>query len=143
MITVRLAFCGRPPSVWLSHCYYLSVTVETNVKITLNATEHFVTLKIEGRVADVFVAEFQRVWQKLVPSIGQRKFSIDLRGVTFMDSAGRQQLAQIYAQTGAEFVAITPMTKYFVEEAMQAQETDSLRETTGGYDERSLRIGIE
>ena len=113
------------------------------MKITINATEHFVTLKIEGRVADVFVAEFQRAWQKLVPSIGERKFSIDLRGVTFMDSAGRQQLAQIYAQTGAEFVAITPMTKYFVEEAMQAQETDSLRETTGGYDERSLRIGAE
>ena len=113
------------------------------MKITIDASEHFVTLKIEGRVADVFVAEVQRAWQGLVPSIGQRKFSVDLRGVTFMDSAGRQQLAQIYAQTGAEFIATTPMTKYFVEEAMHAQRADSQSEATGGYDERSLRIGIE
>jgi hypothetical protein len=38
---------------------------------------------------------------------------------------GRRLLAEIHAKTGAEFLADTPMTKYFAEEAMQGIRTNS------------------
>jgi anti-anti-sigma regulatory factor len=95
------------------------------VRITIHDGEKLVTLKIEGRVSDPLTSEVNRSWQELTPSLGSRKLSVDLRGVTFMDAAGRHLLAEIHAKTGAEFLADTPMTKYFAEEAMQGIRTNS------------------
>ena len=78
------------------------------------------TLKIEGRAVDSVIGELDRAWLDLPSNLGSRKLLVDLRGVTFMDRAARNFLAKIYAETGAEFLANTPMTKYFAEEAMQA-----------------------
>jgi anti-anti-sigma regulatory factor len=89
------------------------------VRITIHNGDKLVTLKIEGRAAEPLVAELDRAWQDLAPSLGSRTLSVDLRGVTFMDMTGRQLLAEIHAKTGAEFLADTPMTKYFAEEAMR------------------------
>jgi hypothetical protein len=95
------------------------------VKITIQEADRAVTLKIEGRATEPLVAELHRAWQDLAASVGSRKLSVDLRGVTFMDATGRRLLAEIHAKTGAEFLADTPMTKYFAEEAMQGIRTDS------------------
>ena len=95
------------------------------VKISVQETEKVVTLKVEGRAAEPMVAEFHRAWQDVVPSLGSRKLLVDLRGVTFMDTTGRHLLAEIHAKTGAEFLADTPMTKYFAEEAMRGTRTNS------------------
>ena len=94
------------------------------MKITIQEADRAVTLKIEGRATEPLVAELHRAWQDLAASVGSRKLSVDLRGVTFMDATGRR-LAEIHAKTGAEFLADTPMTKYFAEEAMQGIRTDS------------------
>jgi anti-anti-sigma regulatory factor len=95
------------------------------VRITIHEADKIVTLKIEGRVVDLLTSELERSWQELAPSLGSKKLSVDLRGVTFMDSAGRRLLAEIHAKTGAEFLADTPMTKYFAEEAMRGIRTNS------------------
>lgn len=95
------------------------------MKVTIHEIDKSVTLKIEGRAAEPLVAELHRVWQDLAPSLGSRRLSVDLRGVTFMDTSGRRLLAEIHAKTGAEFLADTPMTKYFAEEAMQGIRTNS------------------
>jgi ABC-type transporter Mla MlaB component len=79
-----------------------------------------ITLKIEGRVTGPKVSELDRAWQDLAPSLGSRKLSVDLRGVTFMDTAGRSVLADIHSKTKADFLADTPMTKYFADEAKQS-----------------------
>jgi anti-anti-sigma regulatory factor len=95
------------------------------MRITIHEVDKIVTLKIEGRVAEPLIAEFERAWQQLARSLGSKKLSVDLRGVTFMDAAGRHLLAEIHAKTGAEFLADRPMTKYFAEEAMQGIPTNS------------------
>jgi anti-anti-sigma regulatory factor len=89
------------------------------MKITIHKAENIVTLKIEGRIVGPLVPEFDRSWQDLAPSLGSRKLSVDLCGVTFVDAAGRQLLAEIHHKTGAEFIADRPLTKYYAEEAMQ------------------------
>jgi len=95
------------------------------LKITIHEVGEFVTLKIEGRVVGPKVPELDRAWQELAPSLGSRKLSVDLRGVTFMDTTGRRLLAEIHNKTGAEFLADTPMTKYFAGEAKQGIRTNS------------------
>jgi hypothetical protein len=46
-----------------------------------------------------------------------------LREVTFADGAGRQLLYEIYRVTRANFLADTPMTKFFAEEAMRGRSS--------------------
>jgi hypothetical protein len=82
-------------------------------------------MKIEGKIAGHLVPELHRAWQDLAPSLGQRKLLVDLRGVTHVDGTGRHLLAEIHAKTGAEFLADTPLTKYFAEEAQQGIRTRS------------------
>ena len=95
------------------------------MRITIQETGNAVTLKIEGRVAKPLIAELDRTWQGLVPSLGSRKLSVDLSGVTFMDTTGRRLLAEIHAKTGADFIADTPLTKYYAEEALHGIRANS------------------
>ena len=84
-----------------------------------------ITVKIEGKVAGPNVSVLHLAWQDLVPTLGQRKLLVDLRGVTHVDGTGRDLLAEIHGRTGAKFVADTPLTKYFAEEAEQGIRTES------------------
>ena len=95
------------------------------MRITIHEGDKGVTLKIEGRAAEPMVAELDRAWQQLTSSLGSRRLSVDLRGVTFMDATGRHLLAEIHDKTGAEFLADRPMTKYFAEEAVRGGRTNS------------------
>jgi ABC-type transporter Mla MlaB component len=94
------------------------------VTIHQHEGEH-VTLKIEGVVAGLHVPELHRAWRELAPSLGERMLRVDLRGVMHVDRTGRILLAEIHAKTGAEFLADTPLTKYFAEDARQGIRTGS------------------
>jgi ABC-type transporter Mla MlaB component len=89
-----------------------------------------VTLRIEGKVAGLRVPELDRAWRDLAPSLGARRLQVDLRGVTHVDETGQNLLAEIYAHTGAEFLADTPLTKYFAERAQQEIRMNSDRAST-------------
>jgi anti-anti-sigma regulatory factor len=80
-------------------------------------------MKIEGKIAGANVSVLEKAWLVLVPSLGQRRLLVDLRGVMHVDGTGRDLLAEIHAKTGAEFVADTPLTKHFAEEARQGMRT--------------------
>lgn len=84
-----------------------------------------ITLKIEGRIAGLPVTELHRAWQELAPTLREKKLLVDLCGVTHVDATGRSVLAEIHARTGAKFLADTPLTKYFAEEAQQGIRTIS------------------
>lgn len=87
------------------------------LRISIQDDPEYVILKLEGRVVGPWVEELERAWRPLIPSLGAKKLRIDLRGVSYMDTNGRKILAEIYKQTGADFLADTPMTKYFADEA--------------------------
>ena len=89
------------------------------MKVTIHNEPQAVTLKIEGRVAGAFVPELRRAWDNLLPSLNARKLIVDLCGTTFLDADGMQVLAEICNKTAAEFVATSPLTKYFAEQAMR------------------------
>ena len=86
-------------------------------RITVQEEPDGTTLRLEGRVVGPWVAELNRSWPALISSLGYRKLLVDLCGVTHVDRDGMRILADIHKATGARFVADTPMTKYFAEEA--------------------------
>ena len=78
-----------------------------------------VILKIEGRIAGPNVPVLLQAWMELAPSLGEQRLLVDLRDVMYVDELGRSLLADIHAMSGAEFVADTPLTKHFAEQAHQ------------------------
>lgn len=81
-------------------------------------------IQIEGKIAGRQVAELERAWQEAELTLGNSKLSLDIRGVTYLDEGARQLLAGIFAKTRAEFIADTPLTKYFAAQAQQSVPTD-------------------
>jgi anti-anti-sigma regulatory factor len=84
-----------------------------------------VTVKVEGRLLRTTAPELDRAFQHLAPSLNGRRLVIDLRGLTFADQNGKQSLASIHSSTGAEFLANTPLTKYYAEMAQQDRAANS------------------
>lgn len=87
------------------------------LRITVEEKPDMTVLKLEGRVVGIGTTEFQRAWESLAASLGSRKLRVDLCGVTHMDADGTRVLADIHKKTNADFLADTPMNKYFVHEA--------------------------
>jgi anti-anti-sigma regulatory factor len=95
------------------------------VRVTIQQlTGEGVIFKIEGKIAGPSVSALDQAWRDSEASLEQRKLLVDLRGVTYVDGAGRKLLAEISEATGAVFVGDTPLTKYFAEEAQKAFERD-------------------
>jgi hypothetical protein len=90
------------------------------LRITVQEDPQSVAIKLEGKVAGSWVGEFERTWHSLEPSWSSKKFSLDLRGVSFLDGEGRGLIRKIYEKTGTAFLTNSPLTTYFAEEAMQA-----------------------
>ena len=87
-------------------------------------------MKLEGKLAGAYVEEFRRAWLALAPAVSQRKLSLDLRGLTFIDERGLQVLREVRGATRAAVLADTPLTKHFADLAMQAPTNDDEGELT-------------
>jgi ABC-type transporter Mla MlaB component len=89
------------------------------LKITVDEKPKQLTLKLEGRIAGPWVAEFKRTWHSLAPSLDSKKLSLDLRGVTQLDAEGQRLLSEMYAKTGADFQTNSLEMEFRVQEVMQ------------------------
>jgi len=87
-------------------------------------------MQIEGKIAGRQVAELNRAWREAEPVFEESKLVLDIRGITYLDDNALSLLAEIFAKTRAEFVADTPLTKYFAEQAVRGlqPENGNLRE---------------
>jgi hypothetical protein len=89
------------------------------LRITIHEGAKAQTIQLEGKIVGPWVEEFNRTWHSLAPSLGSKELHLDLRGVAFVDVKGRQLLREIYQTTHACFLANSPLTKYFADEAMK------------------------
>jgi anti-anti-sigma regulatory factor len=89
------------------------------LKITVHENAMVQTIQLEGKIIGSWVEELNRVWHTLAPSPGSKKLHLDLRGVTFVDTKGRQLLHEIHQKTNASFLCDSPLTEYFAEDAMR------------------------
>lgn len=89
------------------------------LRITIHEGVKAQTIQLEGKIAGPWVEEFNRTWHSLAPSLGSKQLHLDLRSVAFVDAKGRQLLREIYQKTNACFLADSPLTRYFADDAMQ------------------------
>jgi ABC-type transporter Mla MlaB component len=85
------------------------------MRITQQQDGETITLKIEGRLVGEWANEMKRCWNEVKNDARSRGIRIDLTDVTFIDVAGRELLAQMFA-SGAVAVAANVMTKAVVEQ---------------------------
>ena len=89
---------------------------QRTLRITIQESQAAIEIKLEGRIAGLWVAELARTWAEIMPLQNSRRMSIDLRNTTYADAGGIQVLRDIYAQTAADLVTSTPWTQYLAEE---------------------------
>src|SRR5262245_30616863 len=101
------------------------------MRITRQQDSETITLKIEGCLASEWVNEMKRCWDEVRTDARHRAIRIDLTDVIFIDAAGRELLAQIFA-SGAIAGAANVMTKAVVEQLTskaQVNQSDQSEQT--------------
>lgn len=83
------------------------------LRITTAEDSHATTFRLEGKLAGPWVRELEECWRSGACGL-HRGLRIDLREVTFIDTAGKELLAKLH-QDGAELVAADCMTKAIIE----------------------------
>jgi ABC-type transporter Mla MlaB component len=106
------------------------------MRITRQQDGETITLKIEGRLAGEWVDEMKRCWDEVKTAARQRVIRIDLTDVTFIDVAGRDLLAQIFA-SGAIAGAANVMIKAVLE-----QLTSKAQVNQSGQSRQSGQLGM-
>ena len=94
------------------------------LRITVQEGERTQTIKLEGKIVGPWVEEFNRTWHSLMPSLSSKELHLDLCGVAFVDAKGRELLREIYQKANARFLADSPLTRYFADDAMQRSPKD-------------------
>ena len=93
------------------------------LRVTIHDSPGELRLRLEDRLAGPWVREVELCWQTAQSITRNRKVTIDLRDVDFVDSAGEQLLAAIH-EHGAMLVATGLVTKTLVSKITgEAQET--------------------
>jgi len=70
------------------------------LRITTDKKRGKITLSVEGRLAGPSVGTLERCWRELRAASPSEKFGINLCGVSFIDTAGKVLLKEIYRQGG-------------------------------------------
>jgi anti-anti-sigma regulatory factor len=74
------------------------------LKITIHDAASPLRVQLEGRLAGAWVSELEQCWRTATANHPNRKFSVDLTNVTFIDQAGRY-LLQLMHRDGVRLVA--------------------------------------
>jgi len=68
------------------------------LKITTHHETGSVTFQLEGKLIPPWVQELERHWQAVAASVAERRLTVDLAGVSFVDLSGKELLARMCGQ---------------------------------------------
>lgn len=85
------------------------------LRITTSDQPENITLKLESKLAGLWVLELSHLLANVYSENPDRSFVIDLTSITFIDNAGRALLTTM-AQRGARLVAADCLTRAIVAE---------------------------
>ena len=85
------------------------------LRITADEKPRVLTFRLEGRLEGAWAAELEKCWRGMAAMEVRPALRVDLTGVTFVDAAGKAQLADLHRQ-GAEFIAGDCVTRALVTE---------------------------
>jgi len=85
------------------------------LRITIHDNPEVLTFQLEGKLAGPWVQELRDCWESKLASRRSSATRLDLRGVTFVDTSGKQLLAELHHQQ-AELLATGCLMKAVVAE---------------------------
>jgi hypothetical protein len=94
------------------------------LRITVQNNAESVTFQLEGKLAGPWVRVVENCWRSTLASGQPARRRVDLKGVTFIDAAGKEILAVLHAQ-GAELIAAGCLTRAIVAEIQNASHTSA------------------
>src|SRR5580700_6916604 len=97
----------------------------TMLRITTEKKRGRTVLGVEGRLAGAWVETLAQCWRTRVP---EEKFSVDLCGVSFIDTAGKMLLKEIHEQ-GGKLIAEGCLNQAIVQEIAGRERSGK----TGGW----------
>src|SRR3974390_685771 len=95
---------------------------ESMLRITTENKKGKTLLRLEGKITGPHVATLEQCWRDLSAASPKQKFSVDLCGVSYIDSAGKALLREMH-RLGAHFVAVGCLNQAIVDEISQAEES--------------------
>ena len=96
------------------------------LRITIHNEATRRTFQLEGKVAGAWVEELERCWQNTLATPGGPAIRFDLTGVTFIDTAGKEFLADRYAD-GAELIVAGCQMRAFAADIANAPKANAQR----------------
>jgi hypothetical protein len=85
------------------------------LKITLISSASGITFRLEGKLAGPWVGELERHWYPAIAGNENKRLTVDLSGLTFVNAEGRELLAWMYRR-GAALKASNYTTRCLVEQ---------------------------
>ena len=85
------------------------------LRITTHEYPPVQLLRLEGRLEGPSVEVLDKCWRGVPNGSGGNRLCLDLKGVTFIDAAGKSLLAAMH-ERGAQFIAGNLVTKAIVAE---------------------------
>jgi hypothetical protein len=89
------------------------------LRITVHDSPEQLVLKLEGKLAGVWVTELEDCWRGAASSAGGRPLQVDLSDVDGVDAAGKYLLV-LMSKAGARLVAPGSVMSQLVEEVTAA-----------------------
>jgi anti-anti-sigma regulatory factor len=96
------------------------------LRITIHNEPARRTFQLEGKLAGPWVDELERCWQSTLATPGTHAVRFDLTGVTFIDAAGKEFLAEGYAD-GAELIVAGCQMRAIAAEIANAPQANAQR----------------
>jgi ABC-type transporter Mla MlaB component len=97
------------------------------LKITLHDTANELRLRLEGKLAGLWVAELGQCWQTAASTTAGRRTVLDLREVDFVDEEGQALLCRM-SRAGVKFLTATPLIRDIVTRCATVEDKLSPRD---------------
>ena len=94
------------------------------LRITTSETGREVKFKLEGKLSGPWVSELQRCWQASTDIYKNKEIVVELSGVTFVDTSGKQLLNTISCQ-GGKLTGCGLVPKSLIEEIAEPRQNRS------------------
>jgi len=89
------------------------------LRVTVHEETGSLRFEVEGRLAGAWVQELQLCWRSTLAGRPRSAVLVDLKGVTFIDDAGKDLLAQLH-RAGATLTASGVLMRAVVTQVTQA-----------------------
>ena len=100
------------------------------LKITLHDSADELRFRLEGRLSGAWVGELRQCWLTAQSTVGDRKTTLDLGEVDYVDADGQALLAEMFRQRVA-LKAVTPLIREMIQEIARVNRCVTVERAPG------------